>query len=35
MTPDEKAKIILRALSGQHLNRFLPGQDHKGAIAGA
>ena len=35
MTPDEKARIILRALSGNHLHGFLPGEDHKRAISSA
>jgi hypothetical protein len=33
VTPDEKAKIILRPLSGGHLSNWLPGNDHKAAIA--
>jgi hypothetical protein len=35
MTPDEKAQLILRALSGEHLHGFLPGEDHKAAISHA
>jgi hypothetical protein len=33
VTPYEKANLILGALSGQHLNRFLPSGDHKAAIS--
>jgi hypothetical protein len=35
MTSDEKVQLILRALSGEHLHGFLPGNDHKAAIAHA
>jgi hypothetical protein len=35
MTPDEKAALILRALSGEHLHGFLPGEDHKTAVSHA
>jgi hypothetical protein len=35
MTPDEKARLILRALSGEHLHGFLPGEDNKAAISHA
>ena len=35
MTPDKKARLILRALSGNHLYGFLPGNDHKNAISHA
>jgi hypothetical protein len=35
MTPDEKADLILHALSGEHLHGFLPGNDHKAAISQA
>jgi hypothetical protein len=35
MTPDAKAALILRALSGEHLYGFLPGNDHKQAISHA
>jgi hypothetical protein len=33
VTGDEKAELILRGLSGQHLHDFLPGNDHKAAIS--
>jgi hypothetical protein len=35
MTPDEKAALILRALSGEHLHGWLPNEDHKAAISRA
>jgi hypothetical protein len=35
MTSEEKARPILRGLSGQHLYGFLPGNDHKAAISHA
>src|SRR5215218_5599757 len=35
MTPDQKAALILRALSGEHLHGWLPGNDHQGAISHA
>jgi hypothetical protein len=35
MTSDEKAELILRGLSGEHLHGFLPGNDHKPAVSHA